>query len=292
MNQLQGLSEADAKFAEKLMTNRIRFKDNAVFHAEEAEKTIFEPVELPPEPSDVPFMLEDIKEFTETVTFLTREQEKSLFLRLNYCKFRAQEIKKNLSGQSISDISAMISWYKQALAIRAYIAKMNMRITTKLVYDFVGNSLDVSELTSEANLFLIQAIDGFDTELNTKFSTYAYHAIMRGFWKKMKEKTKINNFAPVSLDADDDNGNKPNVEVVDRSSGMNIEYLDTIQKIMYDNSLGLTDLELNVIKERYLNTDKKQSVAKVATLLSISSGVVNEIEKRVLPRIRKCLENV
>lgn len=61
---------------------------------------------------------------------------------------------------------------------RAALIHSNLRLVVKIAHDFQGHGLQFSDLISEGNLGLMQAVDKFDPSKETRFSTYA------SFWIK------------------------------------------------------------------------------------------------------------
>lgn len=56
---------------------------------------------------------------------------------------------------------------------RAMLINSNLRLVVKIAHEFQGQGLQFSDLISEGNLGLMQAVDKFDPARGTRFSTYA-----------------------------------------------------------------------------------------------------------------------
>lgn len=56
---------------------------------------------------------------------------------------------------------------------RTMLIHSNLRLVVKIAHDFQGRGLQFSDLISEGNLGLMQAVDKFDPSKETRFSTYA-----------------------------------------------------------------------------------------------------------------------
>lgn len=56
---------------------------------------------------------------------------------------------------------------------RAELIHSNLRLVVKIAHDFQGHGLQFSDLISEGNLGLMQAVDKFDPGKGVRFSTYA-----------------------------------------------------------------------------------------------------------------------
>lgn len=55
--------------------------------------------------------------------------------------------------------------------------RANLRLVVNIARSYTGRGLDLQDLIEEGNLGLFQAVDGFQTKMNTRFSTYASYWI-------------------------------------------------------------------------------------------------------------------
>ncbi|OWK34145.1 sigma-70 family RNA polymerase sigma factor [Fimbriiglobus ruber] len=58
-------------------------------------------------------------------------------------------------------------------AARDEMARANLRLVVWIAHAYAGKGLDLEDMVEEGNLGLLRAIEGFDPEMNTRFSTYA-----------------------------------------------------------------------------------------------------------------------
>ncbi len=61
---------------------------------------------------------------------------------------------------------------------RDHMIRANLRLVVKIARSYTGRGLPIQDLIAEGNLGLIRAVEGFDPEMNNRFSTYA------SFWIK------------------------------------------------------------------------------------------------------------
>src|SRR5262249_12149713 len=60
---------------------------------------------------------------------------------------------------------------------RDRMVRANLRLVVNIARSFVGRGLDLPDLIAEGNLGLLRAVEGFDPEMHTRFSTYATYWI-------------------------------------------------------------------------------------------------------------------
>jgi len=63
----------------------------------------------------------------------------------------------------------------------------NLRLVVRIARNFLGRGLPIEDLVAEGNLGLIRAVEGFDPEVGTRFSTYA------SYWIKQSIQAALNN---------------------------------------------------------------------------------------------------
>lgn len=74
---------------------------------------------------------------------------------------------------------------------RDLLIRSNLRLVVNIAYQHRGRGSPLADLIEEGNLGLIRAVEGFDTNYNTRFSTYA------SFWIKQSIKRSIINTSKV-----------------------------------------------------------------------------------------------
>jgi RNA polymerase primary sigma factor len=72
---------------------------------------------------------------------------------------------------------------------REEMVRANLRLVVNIARSYVNKGLDLPDLIEEGNLGLMRAVEGFDPDMNTRFSTYA------GFWIKQSIKRALINTA-------------------------------------------------------------------------------------------------
>lgn len=74
-------------------------------------------------------------------------------------------------------------------AARDRMVRANLRLVVNIARAYTGKGLPLPDLIEEGNLGLLRAVEGFDPEMNTRFSTYA------SYWIKQSIKRALVNSA-------------------------------------------------------------------------------------------------
>jgi len=79
---------------------------------------------------------------------------------------------------------------------RDHMVKANLRLVVNIARGYLGKGLCLEDLIEEGNLGLMRAVEGFDGEMETRFSTYAIYWI-----KQSIRRAVMNNGKPIRLPA-------------------------------------------------------------------------------------------
>lgn len=92
-----------------------------------------------------------------------------------------------LTAQEEKDLSKAIS--NGDNAARDRMVRANLRLVVNIARGYTGKGLPLPDLIEEGNLGLLRAVEGFDPEMGTRFSTYA------SYWIKQSIKRALVNSA-------------------------------------------------------------------------------------------------
>jgi len=116
---------------------------------------------------------------------LTTAQEKHLFLKMNYLKYRSKQLVDKFDETTTAkQVTQAEDWLAQSVKIRNLLASANFRLSTMHLRSRHVN-LDKDYMLSEAYTHILRAIEGFDVSLGNKFSTYATWVIKRNTSRDM-----------------------------------------------------------------------------------------------------------
>ena len=267
--------------AKVLLEQPIDFISSDEFHLSDAEERITPlPVELEaPEPlltdgqGELPGYFADLY----ALPLLTREQEGELFRRMNFLKFKAQQIRDvlSISRERVNDMNEIENLLKKSLSIKNLLIRSNLRLVVSVARKHRRQSAGFFEMSSDGNMTLIRAIEKFDYSRGTKFSTYATWAIMRSYARSVPaEGTQLQRFRT---------GNEQvlTAEVDGRPTAFADEKLATDQYETIGSILGqLNEREQEAISLRFA----LQGVAQPMTLEQIGDrlGVSRERTRQII----------
>ncbi|MBM83958.1 MAG: RNA polymerase subunit sigma [Planctomycetaceae bacterium] len=92
-----------------------------------------------------------------------------------------------LSANEEKELSRSIS--RGDNAARNRMVRANLRLVVNIARAYTGKGLPLQDLIEEGNLGLLRAVEGFDPDMNTRFSTYA------SYWIKQSIKRALVNSA-------------------------------------------------------------------------------------------------
>ena len=178
---------------------------------------------------------------------------------------------------------------------RAALIEHNLRLVVYVAKRFENTGANIEELISIGTVGLIKAISTFDASKNIKLATYASRCIENEilmFIRKNSSKRKeISIDEPLSVDWD---GNELLLSDILGSEAdsvsKNMEE-DEERRIVREAVEGLSSRERIIIEMRYgLSGGKELTQKEVADALGISQSYISRLEKRIMCRLKKKIE--
>jgi RNA polymerase primary sigma factor len=145
-----------------------------------------------------------------------------------------------------------------------------------------GSYNDITELVSDGNVALIQAVDRFDYARGNKFSTYASWAIINGLKRRKREQNNRARFVTgdevILQSAADTRADEHDQEKADKQRQREVERL-----------LGrLDDRERRIIASRYgIGGGDEKTRKQIGKELGISKERVRQLEARAENKLRQ-----
>ncbi len=171
----------------------------------------------------------------------------------------------------------------------------NLRLVVYLARRFEGSNVPADDLISIGTIGLIKAVETFSVDKNIKLATYASRCIENEilmFLRKLSgRKGEISIDEPLNIDRD---GNELLLSDL-LGTGEDTVVREVEQKAqlisLYRSMQSLPERDRYIIANRFgLLGYKEHTQKEVADTLGISQSYISRLEKRILKRLRGCLE--
>lgn len=171
----------------------------------------------------------------------------------------------------------------------------NLRLVVYIAKRFENTGVGIEELISIGTVGLIKAVSTYNSGKNIKLATYASRCIeneiLMFIRKSAQRKKEISIDEPLSVDYDGNElllsdilGSEP--DAVSRAMEEDEE-----KKILRDAVMDLSERERIIVEMRFGLLGKKELTQKeVADELGISQSYISRLEKKIMHRLRKKIE--
>lgn len=171
----------------------------------------------------------------------------------------------------------------------------NLRLVVYIAKRFENAHAGIEELISIGTVGLIKAVSTFDAEKNIKIATYASRCIeneiLMFLRKSTAQKKEVSLDEPLSVDWD---GNELLLSDILGSEGDSVFSRmeeDEERKIVRAAVSDLNARERVIVEMRYgLKSGTEMTQKEVADALGISQSYISRLEKKIMWRLRKKLE--
>jgi RNA polymerase sigma factor (sigma-70 family) len=196
LTQLTTPKNLTVRISSPLLQGPLKYIDNPIFHAPDAHAHIIEA----PFPAAVPLRRgrpsrDESSSQTSAggvlraMPLLTRDQERYLFLKMNYLKYLAAEKIRAFETETLGPQQAeeAHSLLAQASAVKQHIILANTGLVLKEAALAKVRSLEYDDLVSEGFINLLHSsAEAFDCSRGIKFSTYAVTALKRHYLNQIE----------------------------------------------------------------------------------------------------------
>jgi RNA polymerase primary sigma factor len=215
---------------------------------------------------------------------LSREQERHLFLKMNYLKYRAHQLRVALepSHCDAAALDKIERLQKEALAIKNLIIRANLRLVVSIAKKQVGPTNSFFEVVSDGNMSLIRAVERFDANRGFKFSTYATWAIIKNFARELGDEMRrrarfVSGHEDVLAVAQDNRLS----DHVDQSDHRRMR--EVVEKMLH----RLDDRERRILIGRYgIGGIDVRTLEQIGRELGVSKERVRQLESRAHEKLR------
>ena len=232
---------------------------------------------------------------TNRGTSWSTDQEKHMFLRLNYCRFRVMRVVEEYADKRLAAeaVAEFLRWEHLASETREEIVRINMPLVLAMAKRTRITGVDYSDLISEGNLALLRSVDKFDCSRGFKFSTYACRSILKSFSRVASRMSRHRGRFPMEFDPTlekSDHIEKKRVDVED-------DCVDELKSILTENLANLSEVERQVIRARFAldalaqeAEPRGQTLEQVGELIGVTKERVRQIQNKALGKLRHVLE--
>ena len=221
---------------------------------------------------------------------LNKQQEAELFRRYNYLKYlvsleRLKLDSVNPSGKTLALIEA---WLNRVDMLKNILIEANLRLVMSIANKHKTTGANLSDLISEGNISLMNAVEKFDYSRGYRFSTYASWAIAKEFARRIPQEASRPDRASTSdmsyIDHDMRNIDMVHMDTVESAH-------HSLDQVIRDN---LTEREQYIIRNHFgihgnRITAKKKTLKEIGETLDLTRERVRQIELIALQQLRHCL---
>jgi len=233
----------------------------------------------------------------EPTEVLSAVEERTLFLRFNYCRHRVMRVLRKHRGKRLNAAAtrSLLLWERRAHETRAEIVRANTSLVLAMARRSRNGGVELGELVSEGNLALLRCVDKFDAARGYKFSTYACRAILASFSRAGAKAARLRSHFPTTYD--------PAMERSDflerKRETVELECVDELKRILFSNEAALSNVERRVLDARFSlgratapkRGDRRTTLDQVGNLLGVSKERVRQIQNQAIRKLRAVLED-
>ena len=288
--------------ARGLLAEPIDFMDHPLFDKPEAEAVVLDPATEVPRANVAWYSqiaVDGLSSQTDpavrptNLPLLNAEQERHLFLRYNYTRYRAELVRRQIVAAkrlSAGRVRDLLHWYDTSRALREQIAEYNLALVLAMVQRLPSTQADFQDLISEGNLALLRAIDKFDVGRGFKFSTYACRAMIKAFGRLGIKATKHKSRFPVEFDPEFERSNHQELKAAEHER----ECAAHVKELFVRNTAKLTAVERQVIGHRFAigpyAEEAPLTLDQVGKMVGLTKERVRQIQKAAMSKLRDSLE--
>jgi len=199
-----------------------------------------------------------------------------------------------LSPEREAQIMAVLDQKREEVS--GELIEHNLRLVVYIAKKFENTGVYIEDLVSIGTIGLIKAVNTFSPTKNIKLATYASRCIENEILMYLRKKT--NSMPTVSfedpLNTDGDGNELLLSDVLGSRSDSIMEYVESVSEIAALNKAldALPPREKEITALRYgLNGKREYTQKEVADALNISQSYVSRLEKKILSKLKKELEN-
>ncbi|MCD7906489.1 MAG: RNA polymerase sporulation sigma factor SigE [Clostridium sp.] len=180
---------------------------------------------------------------------------------------------------------------------RAVLIEHNLRLVVYLARRFDNTGINLEDLISIGAIGLIKAINTFNVEKNIKLATYASRCIeneiLMFLRKTSNQRGEVSFDEPLNTDWDSSELLLSDVLGTDEDIVERPIQEDASRQMLAQALQCLTDREWKIITMRFGLGGRRESTQKeVADVMGISQSYISRLEKRIIVRLRREMDQI
>jgi len=276
---------------EKLLKSEIDFVADPLFYSAGVESEMLNPPELrgfdsKPAGSfagakDLPVHMIRLCE----TPLLSASEERALFRKFNYMKYRANAIRATLNPRRVDlkKLQEAEHWLQSANRVRDEIIRANVRLAVSVVKKFASPQCSFDEILSDGILTMMKAVEKFDYRFGFRFSTYAFRSIARTAYRSVNDRQRHRKMEPdgtellLGIQDSRPTSHRPERDWESMQSQLLglLSQLDEREQWILHCRFGLGD------------QPKARPFQSIADELGLSKERVRQLEKRAIDKLRE-----
>lgn len=186
---------------------------------------------------------------------------------------------------------------KGDIAAKNKLIEHNLRLVVYIAKKFENTTGDLEDLISVGSIGLIKAINTFNTQKNIKLATYASRCveneILMYLRKTSKQKNELSLDKTLSLDSEGNELVLSDIIGVDADEAYHSIESEFENQMVYQVLDTLDEKEKNIMKMRFgLLGEEEKTQKEVAEILNISQSYISRIEKKILLKMKKYINQI
>ncbi|MEE1279645.1 MAG: RNA polymerase sporulation sigma factor SigE [Oscillospiraceae bacterium] len=172
----------------------------------------------------------------------------------------------------------------------------NLRLVVYIARKFESVGVGVEDLISIGTIGLIKAVNTFCPERNIKLATYASRCIENEilmYLRKNNQRSEVSIDEPLNIDWDGNELLLSDVLGTDPDT-INVHIEQEVERNVLLSAVSkLSEREKRIMEMRFgLNGCKEHTQKEVAALIGISQSYISRLEKKIIGRLKKDIENL
>ena len=174
----------------------------------------------------------------------------------------------------------------------------NLRLVVYISKKFESTGIGIEDLVSIGTIGLIKAINTFKPDKNIKLATYASRCIENEIlmYLRKNSQSRINISIDEPLNIDWDGNELLLSDILGTDSDVTQRHIDdeVDKELLHIALMRLSKREQNIMALRFgINTSGEEKTQKqVADMLGISQSYISRLEKRIISRLRRDINNM